>query len=657
VLCPPTLIKTWEKALAKFGQGFLTPGDVKTLSSKGSSKSKKAQKALSTQAPKVFLVPYTMLSKFSADHVISPHQFGIVIADESHNLKERESQRTSHALPYLKQARITVALTGTPEVNRPVELYTQIHGIRPDIFNDYQGFVKRYCDAKEGRHGEQDVKGSSNEAELKNVLHHTVMIRRLKSDVLNDLASKCREIRKVPADPAHLDEYRELDRKYQLVLDKISRRGGGGEGFQRDLEGEKAGLQTMQYQLTGLCKVKAVVSELEELVRAARVHSEVKASIEENSRAEIEDLAKETSEGGGEGGGGGVVEIDLRGGDVGDDRAGGECPHAAVISALESDDFIQSPVPLPLPSSHSPHHSVAKEEIRPDPPVLVISDSDDEALTNSSDSEDDRDEGAQTGRGGKVVAGKKRRLLRKGGKRGEGIRHLPKRRLSNGRACMAEDIDSDSHIDLVSDDDDDDIGDGDYCPTEEDEDEKETFFCDQPLTTAKKKRTKQEKKKSNGSGSAASAVGDASTKRRPRSSTRRSSSLSSSLSLSSDDEDVKKTWQTIFSGGGGKSAGGSAQKRSNKSGKAKGTSGVGVRSSAKKRKKKSKDAGLFLEDLDNEGEVLESNFESKRSPNTGLRHKIVVFAHHKKVMDALEVGKDVIKYLFIECGKVVKKCG
>jgi hypothetical protein len=70
---------------------------------------------------------------------------------------------------------------------------------------------------------------------------------------------------------------------------------------------------------------------------------------------------------------------------------------------------------------------------------------------------------------------------------------------------------------------------------------------------------------------------------------RSSTCRSPSSSLFSDDEDVKKTWQT---------GGGSAQKRSNNSGKAKGTSGVGVRSSAKKRKKKSKDAKLFLEDLD-----------------------------------------------------------
>lgn len=115
VLCPPALSTAWEKALVKFGQGFLKPGDVKTLGAKSSKGKGKEQSLPPSHASKVFIVPYTMLAKVTDDNTISPRQFGIVIADESHYLKEKDSKRTICALPYLKQATVTVALTGTPE--------------------------------------------------------------------------------------------------------------------------------------------------------------------------------------------------------------------------------------------------------------------------------------------------------------------------------------------------------------------------------------------------------------------------------------------------------------------------------------------------------------------------------------------------------------
>ena len=64
---------------------------------------------------------------------LTPDQFGMVIADESHCLKNNDAKVTQAALPFLKAATICICLTGTPATNRPVELYTQLSGILPQV--------------------------------------------------------------------------------------------------------------------------------------------------------------------------------------------------------------------------------------------------------------------------------------------------------------------------------------------------------------------------------------------------------------------------------------------------------------------------------------------------------------------------------------------
>ena len=55
--------------------------------------------------------------------------FGVVIADESHLLKDRASQRTRFFMDLLApegSVRSVLFLTGTPLMSRPIELFTQV---------------------------------------------------------------------------------------------------------------------------------------------------------------------------------------------------------------------------------------------------------------------------------------------------------------------------------------------------------------------------------------------------------------------------------------------------------------------------------------------------------------------------------------------------
>jgi hypothetical protein len=81
-------------------------------------------------------------------------------------------------------------LTGTPALSRPVELFTLLSTLRPDVpqFANYLAFVQRFCDAQRrfvgGRYAPLDVRGCSNAPELHGLLTSHAMVRRLKADVL-----------------------------------------------------------------------------------------------------------------------------------------------------------------------------------------------------------------------------------------------------------------------------------------------------------------------------------------------------------------------------------------------------------------------------------------------------------------------------------------
>jgi hypothetical protein len=117
----------------------------------------------------------------------------VVVADESHYLKSAEARRTRAALPLLQGARRALLLTGTPALNRPKELFTQVAAVRPRLFADYRAFATRYCAAGERPWGFDD-RGASNLDELRTLLEGQCMVRRRKADILRSLPPKARRV-------------------------------------------------------------------------------------------------------------------------------------------------------------------------------------------------------------------------------------------------------------------------------------------------------------------------------------------------------------------------------------------------------------------------------------------------------------------------------
>jgi SWI/SNF-related matrix-associated actin-dependent regulator 1 of chromatin subfamily A len=139
----------------------------------------------------IVIVSYSIVQKLY--HVLNSVNFNVTIADESHFLKNIKTQRSQSLIPLLKKSKRVLLLSGTPALSRPIELFTQLHVLAPTIWPDEKEYAKRYCRSSKGRYF-SDYRGASNTQELHIMLSNTVMIRRLKKDVMARLPKKQRSI-------------------------------------------------------------------------------------------------------------------------------------------------------------------------------------------------------------------------------------------------------------------------------------------------------------------------------------------------------------------------------------------------------------------------------------------------------------------------------
>lgn len=163
--------------------------------------------------PSILILNYDILYKHSK--AIRSIEWDLFIGDEIHLVKNRKARRSIEVLGIRDKtnpendkpaipAKRRLFLTGTPIVNRPVELWPIIHSLDPSTFSNWWKFANRFCGYAQTRFG-ADVSGGSNLDELQNLLRSTIMVRRLKKDVLAELPPKRRQVIEFPPDEGMAD--------------------------------------------------------------------------------------------------------------------------------------------------------------------------------------------------------------------------------------------------------------------------------------------------------------------------------------------------------------------------------------------------------------------------------------------------------------------
>ena len=199
VICPASLRLNWAREMRKWltreMQSIIVSGPSKPM-----------------DFP-ITIINYDILAK----HVgwLQSTAWDLVIVDEAHYLKSKGAKRSQavfgideYAAKKAKceetpgiTARRRIALTGTPIPNRPVEGYGLFHWLAPTEFRSFFGYAKQFCAGYNNGYG-WDFSGSSNLPQLQDKLRASIMIRRLKQDVLTELPAKRRAIVEFPANGA-----------------------------------------------------------------------------------------------------------------------------------------------------------------------------------------------------------------------------------------------------------------------------------------------------------------------------------------------------------------------------------------------------------------------------------------------------------------------
>ena len=138
----------------------------------------------------IFIMSYDLAMRRHEE--IEKKNFKVCIADESHYLKSRDAKRSKYLMPILTKSKRVILISGTPMLSRPVEIYNLLKILRPDLMGSFSEYASRYCSPKETPYG-MDYTGNSCTKELHYILGQSVMIRRLKKDVLSELPPKRRQ--------------------------------------------------------------------------------------------------------------------------------------------------------------------------------------------------------------------------------------------------------------------------------------------------------------------------------------------------------------------------------------------------------------------------------------------------------------------------------
>lgn len=160
----------------------------------------------------------------------SQSSYSFIIFDEAHYLKNPDAKRTKAGLALKGTKRLF--LTGTPVVNRPMELFPILKSLGLKMSKVEYGI--RFCGGRlitvpirdgRGKRKAWDFNGASNTEELNKVLRQSVMVRRTKEEVLKELPRKVRQVLSMDFKSGESREFRDHFSSLSLAADIIQAAG------------------------------------------------------------------------------------------------------------------------------------------------------------------------------------------------------------------------------------------------------------------------------------------------------------------------------------------------------------------------------------------------------------------------------------------------
>ena len=183
VICPASVKYHWEHEAKHFA-------NMRSSICEGQQPPKRGRSLMSRSTP-LTIINYDIV-RFWVPW-IRQQKFKTIVLDECHYVASPKAKRTRATRAIAGRLRQVIALSGTPLVNRPSELWTTLNMIWPDEYDNFSEFANRYCQPKWTPWG-WNYSGTSHLNELHKRLTTSGMIRYRKEDVLTSLPNKVRTI-------------------------------------------------------------------------------------------------------------------------------------------------------------------------------------------------------------------------------------------------------------------------------------------------------------------------------------------------------------------------------------------------------------------------------------------------------------------------------
>jgi SWI/SNF-related matrix-associated actin-dependent regulator 1 of chromatin subfamily A len=174
VVCPASVAYKWEREIQRWYPEVINPQVIAT--------------GKTPISGHVQIISYALMTNRITE--LCKQKYDLIIFDEAHALRNR-CKRTTAATQLSKGVPYLLFLTGTPIVNRPIELFPILSMLDNKTWT-WNSFVKRYCFNEY-----QGYKAAENLDELEERLRG-VMIRRFKRDVSDQMPAFTRTV--VPFD-------------------------------------------------------------------------------------------------------------------------------------------------------------------------------------------------------------------------------------------------------------------------------------------------------------------------------------------------------------------------------------------------------------------------------------------------------------------------
>lgn len=278
IVCPASLKLNWRNELA----AWLVNRDLRVGIAEGRH----------WPEANIVIINYDILSRHR--HRVDKIEWDLLVVDEAHYIKNEDNVRTKAVIGgFVKvkehgkrvarvwepvKAKRKIYMTGTPIENRPMEIWSLIHSLDPENWPSREAFKRRYSPDPYDR-------TAQNMEELQRKLRATIMVRRLKDDVLTDLPPKMRQIIEIPATGDLEALIREQEARAGLTPERVAAIEAAVEkaqahadkhGYRADVEGLREGMPVAFEELsrvrheTALAKVPYIADHVERCMESSK---------------------------------------------------------------------------------------------------------------------------------------------------------------------------------------------------------------------------------------------------------------------------------------------------------------------------------------------------------------------------------------------------